>query len=98
MKIDKKCIQKSQKMKSKVIVLIFGESLPYKSGLGFFVAALEVPFFGTPIWPLLPKVPKLGPQKKARPVPVQKIRDHFYKANFPQKMRIMTFDIIFCDF
>ena len=24
---------------------IFGESLPYKSGLGFFVPALEVPFF-----------------------------------------------------
>ena len=29
-------------MKSKVIDLIFGDSLPYKSGLGFFVPALEV--------------------------------------------------------
>ena len=29
-------------MKSKVIVLIFGESLSYKSGLGLFVAELEV--------------------------------------------------------
>ena len=29
-------------MKSKVIVLIFGGSLSYKSGLGLFVAELEV--------------------------------------------------------
>ena len=32
-------------MKSKAVVLIFGKSLNYKSGLGFFVPALEVPFF-----------------------------------------------------
>ena len=38
--------------------------------------ALEVPFFGTP---------KVGASKKALPVPVRKIRDHFYKANFAQK-------------
>ena len=47
-------------MKSKVIVLIFGESLPYKSGLGFFVPALEVPFFEAPTGALLAKVAILG--------------------------------------
>ena len=72
-------------MKSKVIDLIFGDSLPYKSGLGFFVPALEVPFFESPTWALLAKVVILGCKKKALPVPVRKIRDHFYKANFPQK-------------
>ena len=65
-------------MKLKAIVLIFRESLNYKSGVGFFVPKLEVPFFGPSKWPLLPKMPELGPQKKALPVPVQKIRDHFY--------------------
>ena len=72
-------------MKSKVIDLIFGESLPYKSGLGFFVPALEVPFFESPTWALLAKVVILGCKKKALPVPVQKIRDHFYNSNFSQK-------------
>ena len=37
------------KMKSKAIVIIFGEGLNYKSGLGFFVPPLEVPFFGPSI-------------------------------------------------
>jgi hypothetical protein len=72
-------------MKLKAIVLIFRESLNYKSGVGFFVPTLEVPFFGPSKWPLLPKMPELGPQKKALPVPVQKIRDHFYNSNFSQK-------------
>ena len=85
MKIDKKRIQKSQKMKSKVIVPTFVESLPYKSGLGFFVPALEVPFFKAPTWALLAKVAILGCQKMALPVPLRKLRAHFYKANFPQK-------------
>ena len=37
-------------MKSKAIVLIFGKSLNYKSGLEFFVPALEVPFFEVSTW------------------------------------------------
>ena len=67
------------------MVIIFGESLNYKSGDDFFVPSLEVPFFRPSKWPFLPKVPELGPQKKALPVPVQKFRDHFYNSNFPQK-------------
>ena len=65
-------------MKSKAVVLIFGKSLNYKSGGTFFVPTLEVPFFGPSIWPFLPKVPELGPQKKALSVPVQRNRDHFH--------------------
>ena len=71
-------------MKSKAIVLIFRESLNYKSGLGFFVLTLEGPFFGPSKWPLLPKVPELEPQKKTLSVLVQKIGDHFYDSNFSQ--------------
>ena len=85
MKIAKKRIQKWPKMKSKVMDPIFGDSLPYKSGLRFFVPALEVPFFGSPTWALLAEVVVLGCKKEALLVPVRKIRDHFYKANFPQK-------------
>ena len=73
MKIDKKPIQKSQKMKSKVIVLIFGESLNYKSGLGFF--------FWHPNMATFAKSAQVGASKKN--TKVQKIQDHFYKANFP---------------
>ena len=60
-------------MKSKAVVLIFGKSLNYKSGLGFFVPALEVPFFGAPTWALLAKVVILGCQKMVLPVPARKI-------------------------
>ena len=72
-------------MKSKALVLIFGKSLNYKSGLGFSVPALEVPFFEVPTRAFLAKVAILRGQKMALPVPLRKIRDHFYKANFPQK-------------
>ena len=52
-------------MKSKAVVLIFGESLKYNSGLGFFVPALEVPFFEVPTRALLAKVAILRGQKMA---------------------------------
>ena len=65
-------------MKSKVIDLIFGDSLPYKSGLGFFVPALEVPFFESPTWALLAKVVILGCKKEALPVPVRNFFLHFW--------------------
>ena len=70
-------------MKSKALVLIFGKSLNYKSGLGFFVPALEVPFFEVPTRAFLAKVAILRGQKMALPVSVQKIRHHFYNSNFP---------------
>ena len=44
------------------------------------VSATRVPNLGT-----FGKSGHFGVQKKALPVPVRKIRDHFYKANFPQK-------------
>ena len=72
-------------MESKARVLVLGESLNDQGDVGFFVPTLEVPIFGPSIWPLLLKVAELGPQKKALPVPVQKIRDHFYNSNFSQK-------------
>ena len=50
-------------MKSKVIDLIFGESLPYKSGLGFFVPALEVPFFAPQNDHFCQKCPSWGLEK-----------------------------------
>ena len=84
MKIVKKPTQKWQKMKLKAIVLIFRESLNYKSGVGFFVPTLEVPFFGPSKWPLLPKMPELAPQKKALPVPVQKSETTFIIQTFPK--------------
>ena len=84
MKIVKKPTQKWQKMKLKAIVLIFRESLNYKSGVGFFVPTLEVPFFGPSKWPLLPKMPELGPQKKALPVPVKKSETTFIIQTFPK--------------
>ena len=59
-------------MKSKALVLILGESFNDQGDVGFFVPTLEMPFFGPSIWPLLLKVPELGPQKKALSVPVQK--------------------------
>ena len=62
---QKNAIKSDKKMKSKAINLIFGESLNFTSGVRFFVLTLEVPFF-------LPKVPEMGPQKKALPVPVLK--------------------------
>ena len=66
-------------MKSKVIDLIFGESLPYKSGLGFFVPALEVPFFEAPTWALLAKVVILGCQKWH-----EKSETTFIRQTFPK--------------
>ena len=50
-------------MKSKAVVLIFGKSLNYKSGLGFFVPALEVPFFEVPTRAFLARVAILRGQK-----------------------------------
>ena len=70
-------------MKSKAVVLIFGKSLNYKSGLGFSVPALEVPFFEVPIRAFLAKVAILRGQKMALSALVQKIRHHFYNSNFP---------------
>ena len=62
-------------MKSKAIVLILGESLNDQGEVGFFVSTLEMPFFGPSIWPLLLKVPELGPQKKGTFSAGTKIRD-----------------------
>ena len=70
-------------MKSKAVVLIFGKSLNYKSGLGFSVPALEVPCFEVPTLAFLAKVAILRGQKMALPASVQKIRHHFYNSNFP---------------
>ena len=52
-------------MKSKVIVLIFGESLSYKSGLGLFVAELEVEV--QPNMSTFVKSAQVGASKKGKP-------------------------------
>ena len=84
MKIVKKPTQKWQKMKLKAIVLIFRESLNYKSGVGFFVPKLEVPFFGPSKWPLLPKMPELGPQKRHFQCRYRKSEITFIIQTFPK--------------
>ena len=58
--------------------------LALKSGLGFFVSAPEVPFFGTWKRALLPKVPGFKWQKMALPAPRQKNGDHFLTPTSPQ--------------
>ena len=62
-------------MKSNVMVLLFGESLNYKSDLGLFVTGSAI------FWPLnmatFAKTARVGTSKKARSVPVQKFPDHF---------------------
>ena len=105
MKIVQTHPKKWQKMKSKAVVLIFGKSLNYKSGLGFFVPALEVPFFEVQTRAFLAKVAILRGQKMALPVSVQKIRHHFYNSNFPWKWGLwplisffVTFEWDFDDF
>ena len=71
-------------MKSKAVVLIFGKSLNYKSGLGFFVPALEVPFFEVPTRAFLAKVAILRGQKMALPASVQKSDTTFIIQTFPE--------------
>ena len=71
-------------MKSKVIDLIFGDSLPYKSGLGFFVPALEVPFFESPTWALLAKVVILGCKKRHFQCRYEKSETTFIRQTFPK--------------
>ena len=77
MNIVKKRAQKCQKRKSKAVVLIFGNSFNYKSGLGLFVTALEVPFFEVPTRALLAKVAIFRGQKVTPPVLVQKSETTF---------------------
>ena len=72
LKSAKKRTQKEQKKKSKVLVLIYAESLNYKSGLGFFVPVLKVPSFEVPTWALLSKMATFWGQKIALPVLVHK--------------------------
>ena len=71
-------------MKSKAVVLIFGKSLNYKSGLGFFVPALEVPFFEVPTWALLALLAVWRGQKMALPLLVQKSETTFIIQTFPK--------------
>ena len=78
-------------MKSKAEVLTFGESLNYKSGLGFFVPALEeVPSFEVPIRALLAKMAILRGNKMRLPPLVQ--------FNHSPKNRSVAFHFIFVTF
>ena len=100
MKIVKKRYQKWQKWNERPQTCFLGND--------WIVQVVVVSFCCPSIWPFLPKVPELGPQKKALPpVPVQKNRDHFYNLNFPQKLGLqplisffVTFECVFwgCSF
>ena len=76
----------TKKMKSKAMVIILGESLDYKSGDVFFVPSLEVPFFSPSIWPFLPKVPELGPQKRHFQCQYKKSETTFIIQTFPKNV------------
>ena len=80
-------------MKSKVMALIFGESLNYKSGVVSFVLALEVTYFEVPTRALLAKVAMSRGKKIALPV-TKNLRSLSY-FKFTPKMRPKTFDFIF---
>ena len=93
LKNDQKCaiFQNWLKTHSKVlnaqnkrVLHHFGGMLALKSGLGFFVSAPEVPFFGTGKRAILAKVPVLKCQKMALRAPKQKKRDHFSTPTSPQ--------------
>ena len=93
LKNDKKCaiFQNWLKTHPKVlnaqnerILHHFGGMLALKSGLGFFVSAPEVPFFGTSKRALSLKLPVFLCQKMALRAPKQKKRDHFSTPTSPQ--------------
>ena len=68
---SKSALKSDQKIKSKGIVIIFGESMNYKSGVSFCVPSLEVQF-----WPLnmalFAEIARVWTSKKTLPVPAQK--------------------------
>ena len=70
--------------RNKRVLHHFGGVLALKCGLGFFVSAPEVPFFGTSKRAILAKVPVLKCQKMALWAPKQKNRDHFLSPTTPQ--------------
>ena len=70
--------------RNKRVLHHFGGVLTLKSGLGFFVSAPEVPFFGTWKRAILAKVPVFKCQKMALRAPKQKKRDHFSMPTSPQ--------------
>ena len=62
----------------------FWGMLAWKSGLRFWIRALEVPFLGTWKWALLAKVPIFRCPKIGLRVPESKNWDHFFTPTSPQ--------------